>query len=272
MLAWSMVARLPIGMVPLALIMLVREHGGSYGQAGVVVGAYSVALAAAAPYAGRKVDRRGPARVILLRGLAFPGLLGCLAALALVGAPPLALAPVAAAAGALLPPVAAAMRTLWPRLLPGELRSTAYALDAALQEVFFVLGPLLVAVLALAAPVLALVGAALAAAAGTIGFVRVPSVAVADAVERGHDRRLGALGFGGMRTIVLLAVAWGMAFGIVEVATPPSPRRMGHARSRGSRSPPSRSAASSGASSPGCGRPPTSAGVCSWPRPVSPSC
>lgn len=220
MLAWSMLARLPVGMVPLALIFVVRGQGGSYGQAGLVVAAYSVPLAAVAPYAGRRVDRVGPRRVILLRGIAYPGLLGGLAALALVGAPVLALAPVAAAAGGLLPPVAATMRTLWSRLVVAELRSTAYALDAALQEVFFVAGPLLVALLAIAAPVLALLGAALAAAVGTLGFVRVPAVAAARVVERGHDRRLGALGFEGMRTIVLLAAAWGVAFGIVEVATP----------------------------------------------------
>jgi len=220
MFGWSILARMPVGMVPLALILLVRDEGGSFGEAGVVVASYALAVAVGSPYAGRRVDRRGPRRVLVLRGLVYPAFLLAVVALALSGAPALALAPLAAAAGVTLPPVAATLRTLLPRLLKGDLLSTAYSLDAVLQEVFFVGGPLVVALLALLTPKAALVGAAAAAAAGTLGFVRIGPVASAVPVERGHDRRFGAIGFAGMRTIVLLAVSWGLAFGVIEVATP----------------------------------------------------
>jgi len=57
--AWSIVARLPLGMAALALILLVRSAGGDYAEAGLVTAAYGVAIAIGAPYAGRQVDRCG---------------------------------------------------------------------------------------------------------------------------------------------------------------------------------------------------------------------
>jgi len=158
--------------------------------------------------------------VLVPRALLFPAFLLTVVVLAARGAPVLALAPVAAAAGLTLPPVAATLRTLLPRLVSGDLLSTAYSLDAVLQELFFVSGSLVVALLALLSPKAALVGAAAAALVGTLGFVRIGPVATAAPVERGHDRRFGAMGFAGMRTIVALAGSWGLAFGVIEVASP----------------------------------------------------
>ncbi|MBA2476515.1 MAG: MFS transporter, partial [Actinobacteria bacterium] len=55
LIAWGLVARLPLGMVPLALLLVVRASGGSYAAAGAVSGAYLVAAAIGAPIAGRRV-------------------------------------------------------------------------------------------------------------------------------------------------------------------------------------------------------------------------
>src|SRR6185436_14778243 len=104
-----------------------------------------VAAAVGAPVAGRLIDRRGQPWVLLPRAALYPAALVSICLLALAGAPTWTLAVAAALAAALVPPVAACVRTLWPRLLStADLRSTAYSLDAALQEVFFVMGPLLV--------------------------------------------------------------------------------------------------------------------------------
>src|SRR5918995_3518203 len=85
----GLLARLPVGMVGLALLLLVRERGGSYGAAGAVSGAYFVATAVGAPVAGRLVDRRGQARILLRRAATFPALLGGACALGLLSPPPL---------------------------------------------------------------------------------------------------------------------------------------------------------------------------------------
>ena len=154
----GMLARLPAGMIGLALLLLVRENGGSYAAAGVVSGGYFVATAIGAPIAGRRVDRRGQARILLARGVIFPALLAGVCALALLDAPLALVGAAAAAAGALMPPIGASLRSLWPRMFAdAELRAAAYALEASLQEITFIVGPLLVALLTAAvSPVLAL--------------------------------------------------------------------------------------------------------------------
>lgn len=219
----GLVARLPIGMVGLALLLLVRENGGSYGAAGAVSGSFFVASALGAPIAGRLVDRRGQTRILLQRALLFPALLLGACALALLDAPLAALAGLAAAAGALLPPVGASLRSLWPRLFPdAERRAAAYALEASLQEIFFVVGPLLVALLtALASPVLALAVAAIAGGAGTaLVAMSEPVRAWRPDDERHAVSALGALESPGVRTIILLAGCLGLGFGGTEVGMP----------------------------------------------------
>src|SRR5918994_3253982 len=112
----GLLARLPMGMVGLALLLLVRERGGSYGAAGAVSGAYFVATAVGAPIAGRLVDRRGQARILLSRAAIFPTLLAGVCALALLDAPLVLTGAAAAAAGALMPPVGASLRRTRSRL------------------------------------------------------------------------------------------------------------------------------------------------------------
>lgn len=219
----GLLARLPMGMVGLALLLLVRDNGGSYAAAGAVSGAYFVATAIGAPIAGRLVDRRGQTRILLPRALIFPFVLLGVCALALLDAPLLAIAICAAAAGALMPPVGASLRSLWPRLFAdAERRSTAYALEASLQEIFFVVGPLLVALLtAIASPVLALAVAALAGGVGTaLVALSEPVRAWQPEEERHAGSILGALESPGVRTIILLAGCLGLGFGGTEVGMP----------------------------------------------------
>ena len=79
----------------------------------------------------------------------FPSLLGCVCALALLDAPLVLIGGCAAAAGALMPPVGSSLRALWPRMFSdGELRAAAYALEASLHEITFIVGPLLVGFIA----------------------------------------------------------------------------------------------------------------------------
>ena len=94
----------------------------------------------------------------------FPALLAGVCVLALLDAPLALVGAAAAAAGALMPPIGASLRSLWPRMFAdGELRAAAYALEASLQEITFIVGPLLVALLTAAvSPVLALGVAAVA--------------------------------------------------------------------------------------------------------------
>jgi predicted MFS family arabinose efflux permease len=150
----------------------------------------------------------------------FPALFGLVAVLGETGAPIAAIAVAAAAAGLTFAPVSSALRSIWPTVVGADGAKTAYALDAALQEVVFVGGPLLVAILALIGPVAAVAGAAIIAAAGTYGFSRLAPVRSALPAEQRHSSRLGALSAVGVRTIALLSLCLGLGFGAVEIAVP----------------------------------------------------
>ncbi len=220
MVGWSLLGRLPLGMTPLALLFLVRAEGKSYGAAGVVVALYAVAVGVGAPIAGRQVDRIGPTLVLRVRAVVYAVFVAGVVALALLDAGVVPIAAVAALAGLSLPPLSSTVRIVWPRLAPGELRSTAYALEATLQEIFFVGGPLLAAALAAVSPAAALAGAGLASLVGATATALLAPVRDTPPSRVGGAGLLGALGSPGVRTVVLYATTIGIGFGAVELAMP----------------------------------------------------
>jgi len=223
--SWGLLARMPMGMSSLALVLLVRGEGGSYAAAGVVTGTYAVASGAGAVIGGRLVDRRRPAGLLVCYGIAYGLALAGLLALAHAGAPVAWLSCGALVAGLLAPPVGPTIRMMWPTMLPRpELRTTAFALEATIQEVIFVAGPLVVAVLAATISSSAgIVAAAIACLAGTLGFTWTPVVR-ARRPDRSHDRSghhlLEAVVPWGVRRVLLLGLAYGVAFGAAEVSMP----------------------------------------------------
>lgn len=220
LLAWSIVARIPSGMGALSLVLLVRATGAGYGEAGLVAAAYAVAVAVGAPYGGRQVDRRGATRILRRRLVLYSSLFGATAILGAIDAPVPVIAAFAAAAGLTIAPVSSVMRSIWPTVAGEDGARTAYALDAALQEVIFVGGPLLVAILATIDPAAAVAGAAVIAAVGTFAFMRLPPVRASGPAEDRHTSRLGALSSVGVRTLALLSFCLGLGFGSAEIAIP----------------------------------------------------
>jgi predicted MFS family arabinose efflux permease len=119
-----------------------------------------------------------------------------------------------------MPPLPATVRVVWPRLAPGDLRATAYALEAALQEVFFVGGPLLAAGLAALSPASAVAGAGAASLVGATATALLPPVRETPPSRASGAGFVGALGSPGIRTVVLYAATVGIGFGSVELAMP----------------------------------------------------
>ncbi|HYJ76060.1 MAG TPA: MFS transporter [Kineosporiaceae bacterium] len=142
LLAAATLGRIPLGMVPLALVLFARGAGLDFGAAGSLAAAWSLGLAVGTPVLGRGADRRGPAPVLLASGVAGAA---ALAALTVLPGASAAGVVVAALAGLATPPLEPALRMLWPTLVERDQLERAYALDAAIQEVIFVVGPLLVA-------------------------------------------------------------------------------------------------------------------------------
>lgn len=224
LLAMAVVARLPIGIDALAIILFLRETTGSYAIAGAVSGAFALGTALGAPLQGRLVDRRGPGRVLLPLSLIHAAGLASLVGLAALEAPVAVLLPSALVAGVAIPPVGSVMRALWPELLRDqpELVPTAFALDSILIEVVFVFGPLVTAVaVALVSPAAAIGVAIGCVVIGTAAFASSPpSRAWRPTSEPGDHGPLGALRSPGIRTLVMAGAPLGFCVGAVEVTLP----------------------------------------------------
>jgi len=153
LLVSQLVARLPAGMVTIALLLHVEQSTGSYANAGVVVAVLSVGQAAAGPVGGRAAGRWGPRAVLIVTTVTTSCSLAAVAVLPeLVSRPPFAaFVLLALVAGASMPPVQPTARTIYPTLVAPERVASVLALDASLQEVIFVVAPVAAAFAAAAA-------------------------------------------------------------------------------------------------------------------------
>lgn len=214
--------RLPVAMVPLALLLLVETRTGSYATAGLATAAYGLATAAVAPLLGRLADRIGPRPVLLVSGLLYPAaLLGLLATLR-ADTPDTVVLAAAALAGTAMPLISSTVRALWIRVSgEGSVLHSAYALDAISVECVFVLGPVLVAgFVTFTSPALPIL---LAAALALIGSVSVAMSAPARAwrpVPGARPRADGPLRSGGMRVLLASTAVVMFGLGCLEVAVP----------------------------------------------------
>jgi predicted MFS family arabinose efflux permease len=230
-----LIARLPVGINGLALVLFLREETGSFSVPGAVAGSMALGIGLGAPVMGRVVDRLGP-RILLPVAVGNAcGVLGLLA-LGSSGAPTWPLVALGAATGALFPPNPSVLRARLPGLLRDapELVQPAYALDSVLLELSFVLSPLLVALMvATTGPAAALVVSAAAVVLGTVAFVgALPTEATAER-DAADASLLGALRAPAVRTLVLTMLPVGFALGALEVAVPAFSREEGHAETAG---------------------------------------
>src|SRR4051794_2925349 len=230
--ALSILARLPVAMLSIGLLVHTQQATGSYAAAGLVAGALALAQGIGGPLLGRAVDRRGQTLVLATSALACAGALVASAVLP-SGAPVAIRVSLAVAAGAALPPVGACLRTLLAMLVDKDGLRGAYATDAAASELCWIGGPPIV--LGVGAAVST--GAALAVAGVLLGLSTVafaltrPSRAWRPAVRAGDAR--GALKAPGVRTLVAVLAAVGCVFGGVEVAVAAAAQQLGTGGSAG---------------------------------------
>ncbi|HEY3501853.1 MAG TPA: MFS transporter [Actinocatenispora sp.] len=168
LLSSALLGRLPTGMAAIAILLLVRDRGGDYGLAGLLSGLYAAGGAVGGPLLGRAIDRYRQGPVLFVAALAAGVGFAALGLAPMAGWPPVA---AVLLAGAATPPLESCLRVLWPRIVPAELLHPAYALDAAAQEILFVLGPLVVlAAVAVVGPAGGVLVAAVFGVAGVAVF------------------------------------------------------------------------------------------------------
>ena len=144
-------ARLPMSMMGLGIILALNHLYDNWTIAGVMSAAYVLATAAVTPLYARLFDRLGQRKVgsmvlvvqiITMLGFAFS---------ALVRVPIPLLFALAVVMGLTQFSFGALVRTRWAYVLDrtgnGELLNTAYALESAIDEIVFIFGPILAAFL-----------------------------------------------------------------------------------------------------------------------------
>ncbi|SDH74235.1 Predicted arabinose efflux permease, MFS family [Leifsonia sp. 98AMF] len=171
----QLVARFPLGMLSLAVLLHVRHASGSYALAGLVVASVSVGEAVAMPLVSRSVGALGIRPPVLVAAL-----LNATGMLLLAFGPPQPVLMVALGAviGASVPPLMPVVRALYPRLVPRRTVPALFALDTSAQELIWITGPVVATLLSGAVSTQApLVLAALVTLGGTVWFLLAPHIA-----------------------------------------------------------------------------------------------
>jgi predicted MFS family arabinose efflux permease len=212
------VGRLPFAGEALSVLLLVQGATGSFAEAGLVNACYSLGAAAGLPAQGRLVDRVGQTRVIAVATGVNAAALVVLVLFAEAEDGLLAMALAGLVAGVAVPPIGTCMRTLWSELVADPLlRQSAFALDAVMVEVAFIVGPLLMAlVIGLASPAAAVLVNVAITVTGSVLFAS----SRASRRWKGEARDVGLSGplrEAGIRVLMGTGVGLGMAVGAVEL-------------------------------------------------------
>jgi MFS family permease len=216
----GLLARMPIGIGAVALILFIHGETGSFGSAGVVTGAFSIGLGGTGPLLARVIDRRGSRLVVVPAALLSAAGFVAVVVLGKAGAGTLPLVAAAFLAGAGIPPVGGILRRHWAELVAPTEIETAFAVDAIVVEFIFVSGPVIAGGLAATVgPAWGLIVAAVLGAGGAIAFqARLP----VEPGERPEAERhwLGALRSPTLRVLVLVGLPLGAGFGALDVMLP----------------------------------------------------
>jgi MFS family permease len=208
-------------MVSLGIVILVSSRSGSYELAGGVAAAYLLGNAAFAIVQGRMADRLGQSRVLPWTILVFTVSLSLLMWAVEDGWPAPLPYLLAVVGGAAQPQIGSCIRARWSHKVPDKLQlRTAFAIEAVVDEAVFVLGPILVTVLATTLHPAAGLGTAVAA--GLVGTLALAAQRSTEppAHSRGGRSALGApMPWGVLGPLVVTGAAMGALFGGVEVAT-----------------------------------------------------
>jgi len=140
------IARLPVSMVGIGILMYVEAERGSYAIAGAVSGSISIAAAIGGPLSSRFVDKLGQHRVLPIQILLI---VICSMALVLlipsnVPAPYLFIFSIGS--GLAYPSIGALVRSRWTALLvSGPILLTAFSIESMIDELIFIVGPTIAA-------------------------------------------------------------------------------------------------------------------------------
>jgi predicted MFS family arabinose efflux permease len=211
----SLLARLPQGMVSLAILLLLAPRDG-YARAGLATGASVITGGISGVLLARAVDRRGARPVLAFASTWYAAALVALAVDA-DGRFGGQLA-ICAVIGIATPPITAVTRSMWARVLDPSLSQRVFGLEATAQELVYIAGPGLVALIAgTAGPRTAVVATGVLGLLGVVAYVTAPPFGTVRRTVRPPRHRVlrgtGVLGY------VATGCCLTVCFAMTEIAT-----------------------------------------------------
>ncbi|MFD9534723.1 MFS transporter [Streptomyces sp. NPDC060010] len=221
--------RLTLTMMGVGIITLVSQLTGRYGLAGALSATFALSAAIVSPQISRLVDRHGQAPVLR------PVTLGAAAAAAAFlvslgrGAPEWVLFPCVAGMGC-APNVGSMVKARWAEVYRGSPRElhTAYSWEAVVDEVCYVVGP--VVSIGLSIAWFPQAGVCLAVGFLLVGVFWLTAQCATEPHRQSTASRLRgtAIGSRGLQVLVAVYVAIGGIFGSIDIVTVAFAEAQGH--------------------------------------------
>jgi MFS family permease len=212
----QLMARFAFGMFSLAMVIHISQAEGSYAVAGLALASETIAVAAIGPLTGRWLITIGPRRMLIGAVLIT---VTATVLIALIQWDAWGYCTLTAIVGLSSPPIQSAVRNIYPRLVSKSKLAVLFGLDATLQEIIWVVGPVVATFIAAwvnsTATILTMAAIQLA---GTLWFVSNHEIKLI-----GTQKASGRLGSVLKNSSVVICAIVGMlligSFGGVEVGT-----------------------------------------------------
>jgi len=217
----GLLARFGGAMMGIGTVLMASSLYGSYGVAGGLAAANAIAWAAGTAYLGHLVDRYGQRRIMLPAALISAGSLAAMVLLALFHAPLVTLFACTVVSGLTGGSPGALVRARWNYVLtsPRDLH-TAYSLESTLDEVCFVIGPVLATWLATSVhPTAGLVAPVLLGAGGALVFYSLKQTEPKVVTDTTRSTGRFLLGYPGIVSVIGVGLLMGSIFGSIDVTT-----------------------------------------------------
>nr|WP_269770050.1 MFS transporter [Brevibacterium antiquum] len=214
----GLVARMPIAVLSLGIVLFIQGVSGSYGMAGIVAAVFMVVQALAGPGIARMVDRLGQARVMV------PIVIVHLVALALLIVSVyedwsvVLLLVFAGIGGATVGSVGSLIRSRWSHTVksPNQLQ-TAFSWESVADELLFVSGPVVATVLATAIwPPAGIILSMISSALGST-MLYIQKSTEPPPIERSTEAKGHVVSNPGIFAIIIVNVFLGVNFGAIDV-------------------------------------------------------